>query len=136
MILGNYLLQYTIPLSARRSTSAQSNPAPAEANILQETGIKGMRSLSHLPISPPVFQNGRNIAAKLPHLLDFKARINSSCCRSFKDGRITMKSSENFSKNAVFHLTGSPMCNTMGFSAVLDVSVAMMKLSPAAHGRR
>ena len=61
-----YLLQYTIPdgksvsallargsdlkvpFSAKISTSAQSKPAPAEANILHDFGINGTISLSHL----------------------------------------------------------------------------------------
>lgn len=92
---GEDLLQYTMPLAARTSTSAQSNPAPAEAKILQDDGMRGTISLSHRPISPPVFQKGLKIAEKSPHRFSLNACMNSGRCRSCNEGRITVKSFEN-----------------------------------------
>jgi len=113
-----------LPRAAKRSTSAQSNPAPAEANILQEGGIKGTSSLSHLPISPPVFQNGLKMAENSPHLFSFRAFRNSSRCLSFNEGRTTVKSFENSVKKSVFHLTGSPMWSTIGLLETAEAAIA------------
>ena len=61
------------------------------------------------PISPPVFQKGRNIAWKSPQRFSFNAFMNPSRCRSSVEGRITVKSLENSSYCSRFHFTGSPM---------------------------
>lgn len=47
-----------------------------------------MSSLSHLPISPPVPQKGRNMAWKSPHLCSLRALMNSGRSRSAADGRM------------------------------------------------
>ncbi|KUI70881.1 hypothetical protein VM1G_11712 [Cytospora mali] len=74
--------------------SAQSNPAPALANTLQLSGSRAMSSASHLPISPPVDQNGRKMALKSPHRRSFNAAINSGRWRSAALGRTTVKAEE------------------------------------------
>jgi hypothetical protein len=83
------------PRAAKRSTSAQSKPAPADAKILHDAGIRGMSSLSQRPISPPVFQKGLKMAANSPHRFPLSPLMNSSLWRSSKDGRTTVKSFEN-----------------------------------------
>ena len=74
--------------------SAQSNPAPALAKTRQLEGSREMSSASHLPISPPVDQNGRKMAEKSPHLRSRSARMNSGRWRSAALGRITSKADE------------------------------------------
>ena len=78
------------PSSASKSVSAQSNPAPAEANILHVGGINDTISLSHLPISPPVFQKGLKMAEKSPHFLSRRPRRKFSRCRSSFEGRMNV----------------------------------------------
>lgn len=48
--------------------SAQLKPAPAEAKIRMLDGKRGISSLSHWPMKPPVWKCGRKRAEKGPYL--------------------------------------------------------------------
>jgi len=102
------------PFSPNSFVSAQSNPAPALANTLTVSGKRSINSASHWPISPPVPQNGRNMALKSPQRRSFRACMKAPRSRSAVLGRMTSNAVLNSAYVVGLYLTRSPMWRTMG----------------------
>lgn len=75
-----------IPYSANTPVSTQSKPAPALAITRMLVGSNSINSLSHRPISPPVFQKGRIVAEKSPHVRSCRCFLNAERSREVAAG--------------------------------------------------
>lgn len=75
-----------IPYSANTPVSTQSKPAPALAITRMLVGSNSINSLSHRPISPPVFQKGRMIAEKSPHVRSCRCFLKAERSREVAAG--------------------------------------------------